>query len=133
MASRGHSKVTKAVLATPACPHVRDILTRVGDKWSILIVMQLGGQTLRFSELRRRIDGISQRMRTVTLRSLERDGLVQRVVTPSVPPRVDYLLTPLGGTLLQAVQGLAEWVTIHIETIEAARASFDAQESAQQR
>jgi DNA-binding HxlR family transcriptional regulator len=110
---------------TEACPAVRDVLNRVGDKWSVQIVALLGDGALRFSEIRRSIEGISQRMLTLTLRNLERDGLVRRTVFPEVPPRVDYELTRLGKTLLVPIQGLAEWAAEHRTSIQDARAAFD--------
>ena len=109
-----------------ACPAVRDVLHRVGDKWSVQIVALLGGGKLRFSELRRSIEGISQRMLTLTLRGLERDGLITRTVFPTIPPRVDYELTSLGETLLEPIQGLAEWAAEYRTSIQTARAKFDA-------
>ena len=109
-----------------ACPAVREVLHRVGDKWSVQIVALLGDGTMRFSELRRSIEGISQRMLTLTLRGLERDGLVTRTVFPTIPPRVDYELTPLGDTLLEPIQGLAEWAADNRTSIQAAREKFDA-------
>lgn len=112
-----------------ACLFVRDVLTRVGDKWSVLIIVLLGDGTKRFSELRRTIDGISQRMLTHTLRGLERDGLVERQVFPTVPPRVDYTLTPLGRTLLKTVTEMANWANVNRVEIEHARAAFDRRES----
>jgi DNA-binding HxlR family transcriptional regulator len=105
---------------------VRQILDRVADKWSLLVIALLDRRTLRFSELRRAIDGISQRMLTVTLRQLERDGLVRRTVYPLVPPRVDYELTPLGETLLDTIQSLVTWTEKHQDAIAAARAAYDA-------
>lgn len=107
------------------CRRVTPILARVGDKWSILTVMILAGGSKRFSELRRGIDGISQRMLTLTLRGLERDGFLARTVTPSIPPRVDYELTPLGRSLCEPVMALGGWVQDNLEAIDAARASFD--------
>src|SRR5262245_59511361 len=91
------------------CPAVREVLHRVGDKWSVQIVALLGDGSMRFSELRRSIEGISQRMLTLTLRGLERDGLVTRTVFPEIPPRVDYELTRLGKTLLEPISALADW------------------------
>jgi DNA-binding HxlR family transcriptional regulator len=112
---------------TPLCP-VRDILDRVGDKWSILAILFLGRHgTLRFNELKRNIDGVSQRMLTVTLRSLERDGLLTRRVYPEVPPRVEYELTALGRSLLEQVLGLAGWANGQMEAIVAARSRYDGQ------
>ncbi|MER6628822.1 helix-turn-helix domain-containing protein [Streptomyces sp. NPDC000987] len=104
---------------------VRDVLARVGDKWSIAVVNELGAGPRRFSELQRSIAGISQRMLTVTLRGLERDGLLTRTVHPVVPPRVDYELTPLGLTLLDKVWGLMAWALEHAEDITAAQLSYD--------
>jgi DNA-binding HxlR family transcriptional regulator len=115
---------------TAQCARVSAILARVGDKWSVLVVMLLGGGPRRFNDIKRQVDGISQRMLTLTLRGLERDGLVRRTVTPSIPPRVDYELTALGASLLEPVRGLGEWVQANIETIEAARAAYDAAASA---
>jgi DNA-binding HxlR family transcriptional regulator len=105
---------------------VRQILDRVADKWSLLTIALLEGRTLRFSELRREIDGISQRMLTVTLRQLERDGLVRRTVYPVVPPRVEYRLTPLGMTLHATIQSLVTWTEEHQAEIAAAREAYDA-------
>ena len=107
------------------CRAVSAILSRVGDKWSVLIVSRLGAGPLRFNELKRIIGGISQRMLTLTLRNLERDGLVTRTVTPSIPPRVDYALTDLGRDLLVPVTALGDWALRHQPTIAAARAAFD--------
>jgi DNA-binding HxlR family transcriptional regulator len=108
------------------CPAVREVLNRVGDKWSVQIVALLGDGPMRFSELRRAIEGISQRMLTLTLRGLERDGLVTRTVFPEIPPRVDYDLTKLGKTLLEPIQGLAEWAEEYRTSIQDAREKFDA-------
>ncbi|MBN9415162.1 MAG: helix-turn-helix transcriptional regulator [Candidatus Eremiobacteraeota bacterium] len=108
-----------------ACRPIREVLGIVGDKWSLLITYQLSRQKLRFNELRRALPGISQRMLTYSLRELERAGLVLRTVTPSVPPRVDYELTPLGATLLVPVQGLTDWAVAHQAEMEAARARYD--------
>lgn len=104
---------------------LRGVLDRVGDKWSLYAITLLGGGTRRFTDLRRSIDGISQRMLTVTLRGLERDGLVTRTVHPTVPPRVDYALTPLGRTLLDTVSSLVHWANQHLPEIDAARADYD--------
>ncbi|GAA4007200.1 helix-turn-helix domain-containing protein [Streptomyces plumbiresistens] len=108
---------------------VRQILDRVADKWSLLVIALLEHRRLRFTELRREIDGISQRMLTVTLRSLERDGLVKRTVHPVVPPRVEYELTPLGGTLHATIQSLVKWTEVHQEEIAVARAAYDVREA----
>src|SRR5215467_14501812 len=107
------------------CRAVSDVLARVGDKWSVLVVTRLGGGPLRFNELRRSIGGISQRMLTLTLRGLERDGLVTRTVYASIPPRVDYALTPLGCTLIEPLLGLGDWAREHRAAVEEARARFD--------
>jgi len=113
------------------CRAVSGILSRIGDKWSVLIIQRLGEGPRRFNEIKRMIGGISQRMLTLTLRNLERDGLVSRTVTPTVPPRVDYALTDLGRDLLVPVSALGEWAIAHTSCIEAARARFDAAEAAQ--
>jgi len=109
----------------PSCRAVNDVLARVGDKWSVRVVMALADGPRRFNELRRQIDSISQRMLTRTLRGLERDGLVWREVTPSVPPRVDYSLTALGNSLTGPVAMLGEWAMDNIAAIERARFEFD--------
>jgi DNA-binding HxlR family transcriptional regulator len=110
----------------PICRSVAPVLNRVGDKWSMMIVMLLGDGPKRFMELKRAIDGISQRMLTLSLRNLERDGLVSRTVTPSIPPRVDYELTELGQSLREPVQGLGAWAMAHIGCIRAAQERYDA-------
>jgi DNA-binding HxlR family transcriptional regulator len=107
------------------CRAISDILARVGDKWSILVVSRLGEGALRFNELRRSIGGISQRMLTLTLRGLERDGLVTRTVFPTIPPRVDYALTPLGRDLLDPVATLGAWAIRNQAKIARAREQFD--------
>jgi DNA-binding HxlR family transcriptional regulator len=117
------ASVTPGPLET--CP-VREVLDRVGDKWSVLLVVLLGERSHRFSELHRAIEGISQRMLTLTLRVLERDGLVSRTVHPTVPPKVEYALTELGRTLLVPLSALADWAQTHREDILAARARYDA-------
>ncbi|GGR85458.1 MULTISPECIES: winged helix-turn-helix transcriptional regulator [Streptomyces] len=104
---------------------VRQILDRVADKWSLLVIALLENRSLRFNQLRHSIEGISQRMLTVTLRQLERDGLVRRTVHPVVPPRVDYELTPLGATLHDTIQALVAWTEEHQEEIATARAEYD--------
>lgn len=104
---------------------VRQILDRIADKWSLLVIALLERHTMRFNELRREIDGISQRMLTVTLRHLERDGLISRTVHPEVPPRVEYRLTPMGCTLLDIIQSLVGWTEQHQHEIVHARAAFD--------
>ncbi len=105
---------------------VREILERVGDKWSLQVIFHLGDGPRRFTVLRRGIDGISQRMLTVTLRGLERDGIVSRTMYPVMPPRVDYELTPMGRTLLDAVGALIEWADLHLSEVDAARQAYDA-------
>ena len=111
-----------------SCLAVREVLDRVGDKWSVLLVARLSGGRLRFSELRRSIDGISQRMLTHTLKALERDGLVTRTVYPTIPPKVEYELTDLGGTLLGPITELAAWAELNRPTIQTARATYDAKQ-----
>ena len=106
------------------CRTVTEILSRVGDKWSVQVVVQLGGGPKRFNELRRLVNGISQRMLTLTLRGLERDGLVTRTVYPTIPPRVDYQLTGLGCSLLKTVRGLGEWAIENRDEILDARRRF---------
>jgi DNA-binding HxlR family transcriptional regulator len=123
----GHTRGTDPpprVVETQTC-EIRDLLDRLGDKWSLLVVELLGDGTRRFTQLRREIDGISQRMLTQTLRQLERDGLVTRTVHPVVPPRVDYELTDLGSSLLDAVASLVAWVRSHRDEIAGARADYD--------
>lgn len=111
---------------TPSNCHARDVLARVGDTWSVYVIHVLGNaKTLRFNELRREVDGISQRMLTVALRGLERDGLVVRTIFPEVPPRVEYSLTPLGATLRQHLRGLVAWAGAHLAEVDAARAAYD--------
>ncbi|MET7394966.1 helix-turn-helix domain-containing protein [Dactylosporangium sp. NPDC005572] len=113
---------------------VRQILDRIADKWSLLVIALLDRRSLRFTELRRMIDGISQRMLSRTLRHLERDGLVTRTVHPTVPPRVDYELTALGATLHETIRSLVTWTESHQNEIAAARSAYDkraAEEQAQ--
>ena len=109
-----------------ACQLITPVLNRVGDKWSMQIVMALSDGPRRFSELKRHIDGVSQRMLTLSLRGLERDGLVSRTVTPTIPPRVDYELTELGVSLRAPVRALGKWAIDHIACIRAAQERFDA-------
>lgn len=104
---------------------VRDVLDRIGDKWTLLVIGALMNGRVRFTDLQRAIPGISQRMLTLTLRQLERDGLVTRTVYAQVPPRVDYELTELGNTLIDPVIALAHWATTHYPAIQASRAAFD--------
>jgi len=110
---------------TGDCRAVSAVLARIGDKWSVLIVSRLGNRAMRFGELKREIGGISQRMLTLTLRGLERDGLVTRTVFPTIPPRVDYELTTLGRSLLEPVTALGDWALRNAPKIEQARAKFD--------
>jgi DNA-binding HxlR family transcriptional regulator len=107
------------------CRTVTEILSRVGDKWSVQVVVQMGEGPKRFNELRRSVTGISQRMLTLTLRGLERDGLVTRTVYPTIPPRVDYQLTGLGCSLLKTVRSLGEWAIQNRDEILEARRRFD--------
>jgi DNA-binding HxlR family transcriptional regulator len=107
------------------CRAVSEILSRVGDKWSVLVVKLLGDGSMRFNELRHRIGGISQKMLTTTLRGLERDGFVTRTVTPTIPPRVDYELTELGRDLLIPVKALANWALRNEPNVQKARERFD--------
>jgi DNA-binding HxlR family transcriptional regulator len=109
---------------------VRELLTKIGDKWSIFLILSLAkllGGRARFSELERTIPGISQRMLTLTLRNLERDGLVTRRVFPEVPPRVEYEITSLGRSLLRPMQNLVDWVATNWEQVKKARSRFDAE------
>lgn len=117
----------EALCALPAdvCRSVGDVLSRVGDKWSVLVIYMLSGRSMRFTELKRSLGSISQKMLTTTLRGLERDGYVTRQVTPSIPPRVDYDLTPLGQEALEPVKALANWAISRRKDIEAARKKFD--------
>jgi DNA-binding HxlR family transcriptional regulator len=111
---------------TPANCHAHEMLARVGDKWSVYVIHVLDDAgTLRFNELRSAVEGISQRMLTVTLRGMERDGLVRRAVFAEVPPRVEYALTPLGKTLRQLVRRLVDWSGAHLREVDAARAEYD--------
>lgn len=123
MKSLGNGKLTAGFDAD--CIATREILNRVGDKWSVLVVVLLGDGARRFNELKRAIDGISQRMLTATLRGLERDGLVKRTVYPTNPPQVDYALTKLGQTLLEPVSVLATWAQGHRAEVQRARDAFD--------
>jgi DNA-binding HxlR family transcriptional regulator len=107
------------------CEPIREILDRVGDKWSLYIIAMLNEEPLRFSELKRRVNGISQRMLTLTLRSLERDGLLKRTVHGTSAVRVDYSLTPLGSSLLQPVGELLTWALDHRRRVEKARSAYD--------
>lgn len=121
--SPGHKHVRGECLA------VREVLNRVGDKWSVLVVALLGDGKKRFSELRRSIEGISQRMLTLTLKGLERDGLITRTVYPTIPPRVEYELTKLGRSLLIPITGLGVWAAQNRQRIQAARERYDERNS----
>lgn len=112
--------------SNPVCRTISTLLQRIGDKWTVLVVATLGERPRRFNELRREIPSVSQRMLTLTLRNLERDGLVSRAVTPSIPPRVDYALTDLGHSLLSPVSALTQWALDNVAAIHAAQARFDA-------
>ena len=130
--SARHIEQPPGIVLSEDCP-TREILDRVGDKWSVLVVVLLGQRTHRFNELHRAIESISQRMLTLTVRGLERDGLVKRTVYATVPPRVDYELTDLGRTLLVPLEALHVWALAHRGDIQAARARQDsALESASQ-
>ena len=108
----------------PVCRTISTLLSRIGDKWTVLVVQTLGEGPKRFNQLRREIPSVSQRMLTLTLRNLERDGLVSRTVTPSIPPRVDYELTDLGQSLQKPICGLATWAMDNVEAIHSAQARF---------
>ena len=132
--SANRTASARVVSAPPALQHTEancrahEMLERIGDKWSVPVIHVLGVEgTLRFGELLRRVTGISQRMLTVTLRGLERDGLVRRTMYPEVPPRVEYALTPLGATLREIVRALIDWSGAHLTAVDAARARFDQQ------
>lgn len=111
------------------CQKVSQVLARVGEKWSVLIIMLLADGPRRFTEIKRTINGISQRMLTLCLRGLERDGLIKRTVFAVMPPHVEYELTPLGRSLTAPVIALGTWAKDHISDIDAARNAFDAQAS----
>jgi DNA-binding HxlR family transcriptional regulator len=117
--------VNKKRYALTLDPRVAEMLRRIGDKWSVLIIVLLELGPRRFNDLKRSIPGISQRMLTLTLRNLERDGLVKRTVTPSIPPFVSYDLTPLGQSLAEPVHALCAWAEANVPAIEVARVQFD--------
>jgi len=125
-AQEGTSPIPGNLHVPEDCRAVSEVLARVGDKWTVLVVSTLGDGPKRFNELRRALGSISQRMLTLTLRALERDGLVTRTVFPSVPPRVDYELTRLGRSLLEPVSELGLWARKHRSAIQDARRRFDA-------
>lgn len=108
------------------CRRIAGVLSRIGDKWTVLVVALLGEGPLRFNELRKRIGGVSQRMLTLTLRGLERDGFVTRTAFATIPPRVEYALTPLGVSLLEPLRRLGEWAAENVERVEDSRRHFDA-------
>jgi len=124
-----HSRVTACLSPEPGnpCP-VRSILERVGDKWATQIVSQLAQGPVRFNDLKRQVDGISQRMLTETLRKLERDGLLTRTVYPTIPPKVEYTLTPLGQTLVPIIYQLVEWAKTNSQDIKNARERYDTEQ-----
>ncbi|MEV3856864.1 helix-turn-helix domain-containing protein [Streptomyces sp. NPDC050095] len=134
--SVGRTEVTTRATTTPepvvTCEDhddcgIRDVLDRLGDKWSVLVVVELASGVRRFRELQRAVTGISQRMLTLTVRRLERDGLVTRTVYATVPPQVEYELTEMGHSLTHLIKGLADWSRDHKPAITAARAAWDAQ------
>ncbi|MFI6575202.1 winged helix-turn-helix transcriptional regulator [Nocardiopsis sp. NPDC050513] len=127
-----HTEVTAAPAGLEPCGRedhpdcgIRDVLDRIGDTWSVLVIVELAGGPRRFRELQRAIDGISQRMLTLTVRRLERDGLVLRTVYPTVPAKVDYRLTGTGASLTHLVKALAEWSLAHHDGIAEARQEYD--------
>ena len=124
-AGRSSSSRYARYLAPGTCGILRDTFDRIGDKWSQLVVAHLANGPHRFGHHLRGIDGISQRMLTLTLRRLERDGLVSRTIYPQIPPRVEYELTALGLTLVDAVAALADWAIDHHSAVEASRSRFD--------
>lgn len=110
------------------CYAMSDVLSRIGDKWSVMVVARLRHGPVRFNALKREIGSISQRMLTLTLRNLERDGLVIRTLYPEIPPRVEYKLTPLGEDLLPVIWGLWDWAAAHYSDIVDAREGYDARD-----
>jgi len=127
-----HTDVTTRATAhlPDQCDAIGSILSRVGDKWTVLIVMTLADGPKRFNALKRAIGGVSQRMLTLTLRGLERDGMVTRTVFPTIPPRVDYELTELGHSLRVPVEALGQWAFAHLPVVARARADFDQRQAA---
>src|SRR6202021_3760766 len=123
--TRGEPRDAGPAAVSPDACRVRSVLGRIGDKWAIYVVDRLSQGPLRFGELHRGIDGITARMLTVTLRGLERDGVLTRTVHATVPARVDYALTPLGETLLSAIGQLVGWADTHLPELEAAQAAYD--------
>ena len=116
--------------SNPVCRTISTLLSRIGDKWTVLVVQTLASGPKRFNELRREIPSVSQRMLTLTLRNLERDGLVNRTVTPTIPPRVDYELTDLGQSLQKPICALATWALDNVKRIHEAQARFDTEREA---
>jgi DNA-binding HxlR family transcriptional regulator len=124
--SQGNTGVTSQVVLAQACP-VREVLDRVAGKWSVLIIVATAHGPIRFTELERSVEGISRRMLTLTLRNLERDGLVTRTVHPTVPPKVEYELTAVARELHATLLSLTDWAERHRVTIAESRAAYDAQ------
>ena len=124
-AQEGTFSIRRHMDVPTGCKRIAPILARIGDKWSILVIILLGDGPLRFNELRRKIGGISQWMLTLTVRGLERDGFLTRTVLPTTPPRVDYELTALGKSLLEPIQLLGKWAMNNSAAIEKAQAHFD--------
>ncbi len=120
------TRIPRSLHQPEDCRAVSEVLSRVGDKWTVLVVSMLGDGPKRFNELRKALGSISQRMLTLTLRALERDGLVTRTVFPTIPPRVDYELTKLGRSLLEPVTELSLWARRNRASIVEARRKFDA-------
>jgi len=120
-----HIEVTMPDHRSTDCRAVSGVLARVGDKWSVLIIVLLGDGPRRFNEIKRLVGGISQRMLTLTLRGLERDGLLTRTIFPTIPPRVDYELTKMGRSLRAAVEPLGSWARGHVGDIRKAQEKFD--------
>lgn len=123
--SSGHPAVTSPPdVYSSNCP-TRLLLDRIADKWTVLVLTTLDDQPMRFNALRRRVEGVSQKMLSQTVRQLERDGLITRTVTPSVPVSVTYALTPLGGTLVQAMQAMIDWAEGNMARVADAQAAYD--------
>lgn len=125
-----HGNLNETTPAVPQCQRISELLSRVGDKWTLLVIRHLGQGPARFNELRRDIGEISQKMLSSTLKNLERDGFVSRTVTPSKPPQVEYALTELGRELQCPINALAEWTIANSTRIEAARAAYDGTDGA---
>jgi DNA-binding HxlR family transcriptional regulator len=121
--------MAQRIAASHACP-IRDVLDRVGDAWSVLVIMELAKGPCRFNALLRVVNGISQRMLSVTLRTLERDGIVRRQVLPLAPPQVEYSLTDMGFGLVEALAPLRDWSARHQPAVRAARAAYDGRQPA---